>query len=389
MPSLDDARETARRELLVKALREEGLDPGLADSVKNFSVRTWEGFIKDPDGDVQKVPQRGYNIQLSVNLEGPQWPVVQPAKPTRITPNKPRPTRTSGWKTAVILPDPQIGYRWVTDPDGSQRLDPFHDERAIEVALDILAAARKAHPIDRVVNLGDFLDLPSQSRWAQEPGFAGTTQAAVDYGHEFLARQRAICPEAKIAIIEGNHDKRLGDYVTKNAMAAFGLRRAGDPPASWPTLSLPYLLRLDELDIEWLEGYPASGLWLNDHIECIHGQKVRSSGSTASAVINDSRHSVIFGHVHRIETQYRTDKTREGGYRKFAATPGCLCRVDGSVPSFKSGTKSTGDPIPNWENWQQGLLLVHYREDDDRYSLEPVEIRSGTAIWRGHVYESR
>src|SRR5690606_21718345 len=146
-----------------------------------------------------------------------------------------------------------IGYRRLVD----DTLESFHDEDAIDVALQVLAAARKAHPIDRVVNLGDFLDLPAQGKYAQEAGFAGLTQAAINYGHQFLARQRAICPEAPISIIEGNHDKRLGAFVAAHAMAAFGLRKAGDPPTSRPTLSVPYLLRVDGLDVEGVEGYPA------------------------------------------------------------------------------------------------------------------------------------
>lgn len=382
MPSLKEVADQALKEHVASVLNERGMDESLVGAVEKVTLSEWQGLTKNEDGEAEVTDLSSTRIVLHPSwASGPAWPVVQKAKPTRIVPNKPKPVRTDGWHTAVILPDPQIGYRRV-----GEELEPFHDESAIEVALDVLADVRKAYPVDRVVNLGDFLDLPAQSRWAQEPGYALTTQAAIDYGHQFLARQRATCPEATISVIEGNHDKRLGDYITKNAMAAFGLRRATDPPDSWPTLSLPYLLRVDDLGIEWVEGYPAGGVWLNDHIQCIHGQKVRSSGSTASAVINDSRHSVIFGHVHRIEVQYRTDKTREGGYRKFAATPGCLCRIDGAVPSFHSSIDKTGGSIKNYENWQQGLMIVHY--SDETYSIEMVEINNGRSVFRGKVYEA-
>lgn len=383
MPSMKDVADQVLQERVIKALNEHGLDESHLGAVEKVTLSEWQGMSKNADGEVEVTDLAGTKLVLHPDwAKGPAWPVVQPAAPVKITPNRPRPTRDDGWKTAVIFPDPQIGFRRLAN----ETMESFHDEKAIDVALQVLAAARKAHPIDRVVNLGDFLDLPGQGKYAQEAGFALTTQAAIDYGHQFLARQRAICPEAKISIIEGNHDKRLGDYVARNAMAAFGLRKAGDPPASWPVMSLPYLLRIEDLDIEWIEGYPAGGLWLNDHIQCIHGQKVRSSGSTASAVINDSRHSVIFGHVHRIEVQHRTDKSRHAAYRKFAATPGCLCRTDGAVPSFHSSIDRTGGSITNYENWQQGLMIVHHREDDHRYSLEMVEIHDGTAIWRGQEY---
>ena len=380
---MKEVAEQALREHVLKALKEQGLDESHLGSVQKITLSDWQGMIKNDEGEVEVTDLSGTKLVLHPSwAAGPSWPVVQPADPVKITPNKPKPQRTDGWKTAVILPDPQIGYRRLVD----DTLESFHDETAIDVALQVLAAARKAHPIDRVVNLGDFLDLPAQGKYAQEAGFAGLTQAAINYGHQFLAKQRAICPEATISIIEGNHDKRLGAYVAANAMAAFGLRKAGDPPTSWPTLSVPYLLRVDDLDVEWVEGYPAGGIWLNDHIQVIHGQKVRSSGSTASAVINDSRHSVIFGHVHRIEMQYKTDKGRDEAYHKFAATPGCLCKTGGAVPSFHSSIDKTGGSILNHENWQQGMMLVHLRDDDDRYSIEMVEIRNGRAMFRGHEY---
>jgi len=385
VPGLREVADQAGRDHVIQSLRDRGLDESHLGAVETVTLSDWQGMTKNAEGEAEVTDLSATRIVLHPDwAKGPAWPVVQPAAPIKITPNKPRPQRTDGWKTAVILPDPQIGYRRKAD----ETMESFHDERAIDVALQVLAAARKAHTVDRVVNLGDFLDLPSQGKYAQEPGFALTTQAAIDYGHQFLARQRAICPEAQISIIEGNHDARLGKYVAANAMAAFGLRKAGDPPETWPVLSLPSLLRLDDLSIEWVEGYPAGGIWLNDHIQCIHGQKVRSSGSTASAVINDSRHSIIFGHVHRIEVQHKTDKVKDGGYRKFAATPGCLCKTGGAVPSFHSSIDRTGGSIQNAENWQQGLLLCHFRENDHRYSLEMVEIHDGVAIWRGQEYRS-
>jgi hypothetical protein len=41
--------------------------------------------------------------------------------------------------------------------------------------------------------------------------------------------------------------------------------------------------------------------------------------------------SVIFGHVHRIESKFKTRRHREGPKRSFAHTPGCLARIDGAV----------------------------------------------------------
>ena len=62
----------------------------------------------------------------------PQWHLVQPAKPVYITnPKEPKKGKTKH-KVWSILPDPQIGYRHIGD-----NWLPFHDEKAMDVALQI------------------------------------------------------------------------------------------------------------------------------------------------------------------------------------------------------------------------------------------------------------
>ena len=70
------------------------------------------------------------------NQDGPAWPVIQPARAVQINLTFPQvtPAEESEWKTAIILPDPQIGFRKFED--GTH--DPFHDERAMSVALQII-----------------------------------------------------------------------------------------------------------------------------------------------------------------------------------------------------------------------------------------------------------
>lgn len=310
---------------------------------------------------------------------------VRSASPTVIKPAKaPRkaPSMLRGWKTAVILPDPQFGYRMI-----DEHLDPFHDPRAIDVALQILAAVASDSRVDEIVNLGDFLDLPAHSKYDQHPTWQSTTQAAIDEGHKFLARQRATSPRSNIVVIEGNHDKRITDKVLAFNAASAGLRRA-EVPDEWPQLSAPFLLRTDDLRVTWLDGYPARKYWLTDRIKCVHGSIVRSSGSTASAYARSDRTSTIFGHIHRIEVHHTTQQDRSGPVRLFAATPGCLCRVDGAVPSVKGAMDLSGRPLRNYEDWQQGMLVLTYREDSDRYALDPIHIQDGWALYRGQEFSA-
>lgn len=322
--------------------------------------------------------------EIAAQMTEPKWPVVQQAKPTIIKASKAAPViRDDGWSTAVVLPDPQIGFRYYED--GS--VDTFHSVEAIDVALQILAHVVKTRGVQDVINLGDFLDLPGQGKYVGEPSFANTTQASIDYGHQFLAAQRATAPGAHIALIEGNHDKRLSFNIQVNAGASFGIKRA-NLPSSWPVMSLPHLLRLDEMDIEYIDAWPNGVYWINKKLLARHGDKVRSGGSTANAYVKDNPHvSQIFGHVHRIEMHYRTVSDFDGPHRSVAASPGCLCRVDGAVPSYGSSIHLDGTPAQRWEDWQQGIMIVTYHEDG-RFALEPIHIMDGWAYFDGREFRA-
>lgn len=362
---------------LAEMIDASGIDLSEIERLDKIELGEWDMGSKNADGEPDVTRLTTQRIVLTPKFAaGPAWPVVQPSTPVKLPPPSPRRRAKSKWKTAVILPDPQIGYR--RDLDNLEALDAFHDEAAMSVALDVVAELEP----DLIVNLGDKLDLAEIGRWVKEPGFQRTTQATINRGHLFLAEQRARAPKAAIRYLEGNHEARLPRWVMENAGWAFGLRRACLPD-SWPVLSVPDLLRLDALGVEYVSGYPAGITWINDRLACVHGSKVRSSGSTAAAVIDDERVSVIFGHVHRIELQHKTRRTRHGGRSSLAASPGCLCRIDGAVPSTKGGTDPLGRPVQAVENWQHGVAVVTYQDGDAPFSLELVPIHDGSAILRG------
>lgn len=303
---------------------------------------------------------------------------------------KPVPRRSSEWKTAVILPDPQIGYRSFEDV-----LDPFHDEQAMDVALQIIQLLQRDTGVDKIVNLGDFLDLPAQGKYEQEPAFAFTTQYAIDRGARFLAEQRLHAPDAHIVVLEGNHDRRMQKFISINAQSALGLRRAkiSDEDAQLPVMTLPYLLRMDEMNIEYIDAYPAGVHWINPRFRAIHGDKVRSNGSTASAVVNENPHfSTVFGHIHRVEQQgKRVPRPGGGSLLSYSVSPGCLCRIDGAVPSVRGSVGMDGRPAVVTENWQQGLAIITYLDEPDPDDMEYVElltIHQGRTLFRGQEIAS-
>jgi hypothetical protein len=310
---------------------------------------------------------------------------VNAATPMQLKLSKSTPKKAKdGWKLAALLPDTQIGYR--VYEDGS--VIEFHSEHAIDVALQIVQYAQQQYGVDVIVNLGDTIDLPAQSRHHQELAFQNSTNLAIQRAYEYLAAQRVIVPDGEIVFLEGNHDCRIYKYLSENAPSVAMIRRAGDL-STHPVNSLPHLLHMDELNITFASGYPAGEYWLNKNLRCIHGDKVNSSGSTAMKYINANHHtSTIYGHIHRIEMLYHTNHTSTGPARNAAFSPGCLCRVDGSVPSVKGGITPNETPVKYWENWQQGLGFAWYKESGE-YQLLSVPIHDDWAVFEGKEFRSR
>ena len=379
----------------VSAGESETHNPDGTASYVRYSERPWgyddyRAFLRSTGQDPDQVtfshgwtsnPAGGFWNKLNnvrpINAEtagGPAWPVIQPAEPVTVVigdrPAKP----VRGMKLAIKGADTQIGYRRLED--GS--LDPFHDDAAMNVFIEVC----KSYQPDKVQILGDFLDLASQGRFAQEAAFAQTTQEALNAGHRFLATLRAACPDAAIVVIEGNHDKRMQNFIEANAVAAFGLKRAG-LPESWPVMSLPYLLRLDELNIQYVDAYPAATDWDNATTRNIHGTKANSRGSTTSQYVFELPHlNTWAGHTHRVEVTYRSVMGARGeAIESYSANPGCLCRVDGAVPSVNGAIGADGTPARIVENWQQGFGLAYYNDTESWPYV--YRIRDGRALIDG------
>lgn len=313
--------------------------------------------------------------------EGPTWPVIQPG-PTYRLPASKASKRLSETRRAVILPDAQIGYYRRSDG----QLDPIHDEQAIDVALAIVKDARP----DTLILVGDNLDFCELGKYVVQAAYRETTQATIDRGALFAAQLRAAAgPETKILWIAGNHEERLPKMILNNAAAAFGLKR-GNLPETWPVLSVPTLCRFDEYGIEYLPGYPASTVWINQRLKVIHGHKVNSNGPTCSKYLASEKVSVIYGHIHRMEYAARTRHDWDGPKTIMAASPGCLCRVDGVVPSTKAGYDLDGRPLigTHTEDWQQGLAVVDYEDGDGFFAYQQIAIHEGKALWHGKTYRS-
>ncbi len=359
-------------------LKAKGIDLADLETANVRSVGFWQAMHKDDAGDA--VITDLARIEIAPSWEaGPAWPVVASGPRPRVPAKAKAKATGKGWRTAVLLPDMQMGYYL----DADDQLVATHDEAAIAVALAIVAD-EQPHAI---VLHGDNADFPEMSRYRLSPAFARTTQATIDRMAVLAEQLRAAAPAAEIVWLEGNHEARLPFYILDNARAAFGLRR-GREVEGWPVLSVPHLCHFDAAGITYQAGYPANEWWLNDNFRVIHGHKHRSNGSTAHLYLDDARVSTAYGHIHRRELAQRTRHTRHGPRTVTAVSFGCLCRLDGAVPSTKGGMDVHGRPVPTTEDWQNGLGVIRYQPGDGLHVVEHVEILAGWAMHRGKEYRA-
>jgi hypothetical protein len=232
------------------------------------------------------------------------------------------------------------------------------------------------------VILGDTLDLPVMSKYKTHPSYEGLMRPTIQACHDWLAAVAQTCDDVRM--LEGNHDLRLQDYVMQNAKEAFGLKRAMDPPDAWPVVSVPYLLCLEELGIEYVPGYPICRVELAPNLVMIHGKKLK-----LEQVITDEKVCVVQGHTHHAKVtyfQYRSDKATK--QQRWVASPGCLCRTDGAVPGVNHAIDPRShQPIDNPQDWQQGLGIIEYHEDGSTTPIyEHAPIEGGVARWRGREF---
>lgn len=323
---------------------------------REVSRSEWQVVTKDADGQAQVHNLEGHRYASEPDITEDMF--VRQAKPTIIRPNRTRaPKRTD--RLGIVVPDIQIGYR---------AGEPFHDEAAMQTVQE---AIYQQQP-DEVILIGDAVDLAPLSRHSQRGDWAGTTQQGIDRLHTFLAQTRSNAPNSKITLLAGNHENRMEGYIRRNAGELLGIRRANDAD-TLGVLTLEYLLRAKELEVNYIGGYPNNEYWITDNLKAVHGDTSRSNGSTASVMVKRFDQSVIFGHTHRIEVAHRTIQQRRGARYVLAASFGTLARVDGRVPSHRYATDERNQTVSYAPNWQQGYGIVEFNKDT--HQVTPIHIQ--------------
>lgn len=334
-------------------------------------VSTWECVTKNTDNEPEVTTLHKYEYDEPV--EESQF--LSQASPVRINSSRTR----SKARTGLLLADvPDIHYGFRKLPDGS--LQPTHQPEVMDKWLQIM----KDQQPDTIILGGDILDAPQLSRFETDSNhFVDTLQLSIDGLHKYLSRLRADNPNARIINTRGNHDARFESYLVKNAKPLFGVKPA-NMPDSFSTNSLPFLLRLEELEIENISG----PVRLNEGLITMHGEIVKP-GSTAQAYLGKLATSIMFHHTHRREYSRRVFPD---GKAIEAFSFGCQADTQGSVPSYYSKVDDMGFMVERSENWNNGGGFIEMSEKTGSFKpvSVPIEVQDGyEASFNGRVYQAR
>ncbi len=326
--------------------------PEIGPEEEKRLMKTWEVAMRGADGEWDTTTLHSYEHYRDLN------DTINLLPPIKVYPTKTKPRAKSKERTALIYTDMQV---WEgRNEDGA--LYHFHDVDAI----DVVNAIGKEEQPDEVVLVGDFVDFPVLSKFKQEKAFEDTFNPSLLEMQRQLAQIRANNPNAKITLLEGNHEKRLRRYIYDRARELYGLE----------ALDIRNLLHLKDVEIDYVDGYPNGRYWLNDRLKVVHGETVKQLGKTVTNLIRNDDTSSITGHIHRFEMATRTIPSRHAGRLIMAASFGTLSRIDGSVPSYHSSHDDQGRQMLHIEQWQQGAGWVSYQEGDRPFDIQPIIINT-------------
>lgn len=251
------------------------------------------------------------------------------------------------------------GFRQVVIVSDTQH-PHAQDDSACELVRDFIEDKQP----DKVIQIGDFIDLYSVSRFLKRlpPSERPSLWDEIEETRNLAKWWHSAAPDAEWVILEGNHEQRLQTYLETHA----------EELMEFPDLRLEHLLGFDELGINYVGPYGA-GVWVGqeDGLWATHGDYARKhSGYSARAQLEAVGSSVIHGHTHRLGAFYQTNMG--GTYAGFEV--GCLCRPE-KTPPFRRN-----------QNWQLGFANVWVSDHSPRFHVDLVAITDGGFVYGGERY---
>lgn len=329
---------------------------------------------KNKENGIETTTRHPMPIYEYDNVEGSEHSFLSQASPTIINSAEIAPRRS---KTLLLADIPDIHYGFRRLPDGT--LQPTHRPEVMDTWLQIM---KKEQPNTIIIG-GDALDLPQLSKYEMDSlHFIDTLQLSIDGLYKYFSRLRADNPNARIIDLESNHAERFGKFTLKNAPYLFGLKQA-NMPNDWAVNSYPFMMRLKDLEIEYVNSFQ-----INDRLLTFHGE-LADRNSTAAKYLGRYATSIMFHHDHRRGYERRVFPD---GKAIEAFGFGCQADTTGSVPSYNSDVDTRGYVVPRCENWSNGGGFIEYKQGDRPFNQTAVPIEAQDnyeAVWGKKVYKAR
>lgn len=275
----------------------------------------------------------GGQVQVKARYAKKRAPLTELKAATPIKWDVTATTRARGSLVEVMsIPDIHFGF---ADVGKGKDLEPLHDLRCVDIYL---AVAREFQPAVIVV-LGDLLDFAPFSRFLVDPRYRGVTQHAIQHAYAFLAGLRHACPRAKIVMLEGNHEHRIAKHLAQQAPELVALTRAenaGEPEQ--PVLSIPYLLRTEDIRVDYHGPYGAR--FYHNGTLYTHGEITGPPATVLAKLLAEHHRNVVTGHTHHAGILWATEHDEHGPRDYYAMMCGTGARRDGIVP---------GSMRPKWQ----------------------------------------
>lgn len=344
-----------------KMLRERGLSP---DDwiIQGATVNEWDG------------PQEGGSVvtyhqaKLQLKRRQPELQIL--------------PARSDGWKAPPRHPWRDPGDPYLIVVTGDQQA-PFYDAQLHDAFCSWLEDNKPAEG----VLLGDTVDFPEVSRHRMDPENTATTNECIQSGYNVLREYVDCSRNTKWRMIGGNHDERLRNLILDQPSAPlYGLKQADGQTPGESVFSIPWLLRLDELGIEYIDAsgsYELGQININKNLAVRHGWIARKgSGTSALATLEHLGYSVIVGHTHRQSIVYKTTHDIDGKTTTLtAAEAGCMCKVNQQPINGRKWPNYT--PLPDWV---QGFSTVTVWPDTNLFRIDNATFVNGSLLWRDKCY---
>ena len=222
---------------------------------------------------------------------------------------------------------------------------PFHDKRAWAA---MIGYAKQLRP-HTVIFLGDYQDFYSVSAHDRDPRRVHQLADELKDGDEGLQEVQALGAE-RVRFHSGNHCFRLERYLMQHAQALLGITGTAE------------VLKLTERGwgyVPYLQHASVGKLYTTHDVGFSGVNAVRQTGAAF-------RHSVAFGHSHRLAVDYFGTVT---GDRYVSANLGWLGDPD-AADYCHQATKTA---------WQHGFGVAHM-EKSGLFQLDAVPIVGGRII---------